>query len=608
MAGPLVSQKRTPIGPFQPGIPTTDVGSQYNLYVSVTTSLAVVLVASVLAMPFAVVGILFSWGIWKLTRPTWLTAFIMSATGVLCILLLSREVAWFWPLGLIIPGRLYDLLPLTSAAPLSHALLRSAALQLCAGPVLLLGWESMLGFREQTLMGGIFRQAQQRRAEAAHADIAKGMYARSMNDTAVATAHPNGSIRLGIFKTNRNKMFDLTVGELGLHTFLPGATGSGKTTTLERLADGAMASSSGLVIIDCKGGSLGATAKKLADRHGLPFIVVDPDDPATVGYNPCTGSPSDVANKLIGSFAFGETGEIYKQVGMNVIPLVVKGLIATGVPVTLITIADSLDANGLRILAKRVDDLTTDADDAKSDPHNAVLRTLADQLRNFVGDADVAGKNGVSGLKFRLGALVQGSFGPLFSVAKELDWDTVFATPTVVYVSLPVTAASEDVELLGRVIIQDLKQACGRRLRAGSDSLASTLIAIDEFAALKDAKQIIDLLLQARQAKLPLVLSTQLLPQDPDLRSAVLQAGLLIAHRLQAADAEEIAAQFGTRSSWKVTHQIDWETAQTAKGTIRDVDEYVVHPNTLRLLPQGTAAVRSVQTARWGIVEVLQTT
>ena len=150
-------------------------------------------------------------------------------------------------------------------------------------------------------------------------------------------------------------------------------------------------------------------------------------------------------------------------------------------------------------------------------------------------------------MKFRLGALVQGSFGPLFAVAKELDWDAVFATPTVVYVSLPVTAASEDVELLGRVIIQDLKQACGRRLRGGTDSLAPTLIAIDEFAALKDAKQIIDLLLQARQAKLPLVLSTQLLPQDPDLRSAVLQAGLLIAHRLQAADAEEIAAQFGTR-------------------------------------------------------------
>jgi hypothetical protein len=607
MAGPLASQKRTPVGPFQPGIPTTDVGSQYNLYVNVTTSLAVVLAAAVLAMPAAVIGMAASWVIWKLTRPTWLTAFIMSATGVLCVLLLSREVAWFWPWGLIIPGRLYGILPATSSVTLGNALLRSSAIELCSGPVLLLAWESMLGFREQTLLGGIFRQAQEKRNVANQAQTGKAKYARSMNESSVDTAHPNGSIRLGVFKTNRNRMFDLTVGELGLHTFLPGATGSGKTTTLERLADGAMASGSGLVIVDCKGGSLGMTAKKLATRHGLPFIVVDPDDPATVGYNPCTGSPSDVANKLIGSFAFGETGEIYKQVGMNVIPLVVKGLNATGVPVTLVTIADSLDANGLRILAKKVDDLVPDNEDAP-DPKTVELQTLADQLRNFVGDADVAGKNGVSGLKFRLGALVQGSFGPLFHVAKELDWDAVFATPTVVYVSLPVTAASEDVELLGRVIIQDLKQACGRRFRVGVDSLTSTLIAIDEFAALKDAKQIIDLLLQARQAKLPLVLSTQLLPQDPDLRSAVMQAGLLIAHRLQAADAEEIAAQFGTRSSWKVTHQIDWETAQTQKGTIRDVDEYVVHPNTLRQLPQGTAAVRSVQSARWGIVEVLQTT
>ena len=606
MAGPLAS-KGTPLGPFQPGIPTSDVGSQFNLYVNVTTSLAVVLAASVLAMPAAVIGMLCSWGIWKLTRPTWLTAMIMSATGALCVLLLSREVAWFWPWGILIPGRLYDLLPATSAVPLSTALLRSSAIELCAGPVLLLGWESMLGFREQTLLAGVFRQASARRAEAAQAQTGKGLYARSMNESSVDAAHPDGSIRLGVFKTNRRKAFDLTVAELGLHTFLPGATGSGKTTTLERLADGAMASGSGLVIIDCKGGSLGVTAKKLSTRHGLPFIVVDPDDPATVGYNPCTGSPSDVANKLIGSFAFGEAGEIYKQVGMNVVPLIVKGLIATGVLVTLLTIADALDANGLRLLAKKVDDLVPDSDDTGSDPKTAEIRTLADSLRNFVGDTDVAGRNGVSGLKFRLGALVQGSFGPLFAVAKTLDWDAVFQTPTVVYVSLPVTAASEDVELLGRVIIQDLKQACGRRLRGASDSLAPTLIAIDEFAALKDAKQIIDLLLQARQAKLPLVLSTQLLPQDPDLRSAVLQAGLLIAHRLQAADAEEIAAQFGTRPSWKVTHQIDWETAQTEKGSIRDVEEYVVHPNTLRQLPQGTAAVRAVQTARWGIVEVLQT-
>src|ERR1019366_1298925 len=95
------------------------------------------------------------------------------------------------------------------------------------------------GFREQTLLAGIFRQAKDIRKEAAQAQTGKDMYAHAMNESSVDTAHPNGSIRLGVFKTNRRKAFDLTVEELGLHTFLPGATGSGKTTTLERLAGGA---------------------------------------------------------------------------------------------------------------------------------------------------------------------------------------------------------------------------------------------------------------------------------------------------------------------------------------------------------------------------------
>lgn len=87
-----------------------------------------------------------------------------------------------------------------------------------------------------------------------------------------------------------------------------------------------MRTGAGLVIIDCKGGGLGGVAEQLAKRYRLPFCVVDPDDPATIGYNPCQGSPSDIANKLIGSFTFGEAGEIYKQVGMNVVPLVVRGI------------------------------------------------------------------------------------------------------------------------------------------------------------------------------------------------------------------------------------------------------------------------------------------
>ena len=136
--------------------------------------------------------------------------------------------------------------------------------------------------------------------------------------------------------------------------------------------------------------------------------------------------------------------------------------------------------------------------------------------------------------------------------------------------------------------------------------LNPTLFAIVEFAALKDSTQVVTLLLQASQAQMPVLLASQLLPQDPDLLAAVLQSGLLVAHRLDAKAAEEIAAQFGTRPRWKTTYKMDWGKGTTEKGSIRQVDEYVIHPNVLRSLPQGTAAVRAVPSQRHGIVEVMQ--
>ena len=488
--------------------------------------------------------------------------------------------------------------------PLGSVVERSCAIELEAGPLLLLMVEALLAVREKTIHAGIFAQAREGesgiKSTLQHHLRHYASIVSPQSPSSVTSTHPPGGIRLGVDKDNRRKAFDLTVADLRLHTFLPGATGSGKTTTLERIADGAMANGYGLVIIDCKGGSLGATARKLASLHSVPFIPIISDDPDTVGYNPTTGSPSDVANKLIGSFTFGETGEIYKQVGMHVVPIILRGLLAAGVPVTLDSLSNACDANGLRLLAHKIDT-------GEGAPEENVA--LADELTALLDDTDVAGRSGVVSLKHRFGALLQGAFAPLFAAHAVLDWDKALATPSVVYVSLPVTAASEDVELMGRVLLQDLKQVCSRRLRqvATGAKPNPVLVAIDEFAGLKDAKQIIDLLLQARQAEMPLLLATQFFPQDPDLKKAVLQSGLLIAHRLESSDAEELAAQFGTRPRWKVTFQQDWNTGMTEKGSVRDVEEYVIHPNTLRSLPVGTAAVRAVPSQRHAIVEVIAT-
>lgn len=594
--------------------PTSHVGAYYNDHRNLVTSILVMLCIALLVMPVAAVGMAVAWAVWRYVRPSVLTASAMAVSGAVTVLVFSEHVAWLWPWGVLIPGRLFGILPVVSATGDGMTLLTSAAIEVCAGPVLLLALDGLWIARGRTLSGGLIRQAERKRAEEGmgsahlgndHQSGRPAPYASGMRRVVADDAHPPGGIRLGVLKDNSRRPFDLTMGELALHTFLPGTTGSGKTTTLERLADGAMSNGSGFIVIDCKGGSLGVTARRLAARHGLPFIVVDPHDPKTIGYEPCIGSPSDIANKLIGSFSFGETGEIYKQIAMHAVPLIVQGLVAADMPVTLRSIAGACDLNGLRVLARKVEQGGTVKDAAERE-------ALADELSNLLDESDGAGKSGVLSLKHRFGAVLQGEFGPLFAQKKNLDWDAVLATPTVLYISLPVTAASEDVELMGRILIQDIKQVCSRRLRAVAQKpdvpLVPTLVAIDEFAALKDAKQIIDLLLQARQAALPLVLATQYFPQDPDLKKAVMQAGLTIVHRLVAEDAEPMAAQFGTRAEWKVTYQTDWETGGTEKGSIRDVQGYVIHPNVLRTLPQGVAAIRTVQTNRTDTVTVFPVT
>ncbi len=356
------------------------------------------------------------------------------------------------------------------------------------------------------------------------------------------------------------------------------------------VADGVLAQGYSAIFVDFKGSGLGVEARKLADRHGLPFTVVDPFDRKTVGYNPCSGEPAAVANKLIGAFTFSGEAEIYKQVAMEVIPIVCRALVASGSKASLDTIYEALRPGGLTRLARQLDD------------HHEDLRVRLEDLDEPRG----VGAAGIVGLQRRLGALMEGAFGDIFRKRPALDWGKVTRNPQVTYLSLSATAAGEDVELFGRVILQDLKQLCDERMRAigqGQD-VPPVLLVFDEFAALREATQVVDLLLQARQAKMPLVVSTQFLPEEASIRRPVVSAGVLIVHRLEAEDADMMAAQFGTHTVPMLTAQVDFEIGTSEKGSVRWVEEFNVHPNDLKELPVGVAAVLARPTQRRAVVRI----
>jgi hypothetical protein len=147
---------------------------------------------------------------------------------------------------------------------------------------------------------------------------------------------------------------------------------------------------------------------------------------------------------------------------------------------------------------------------------------------------------------------------------------------------------------MARVLIQDLKQAAFERL--GQPDTAPAMVVLDEFAALDDPEQINDLLRQAREARVSTVVSTQQLP-DPRtahaLRSALLGAGVVIAHRVGPDDAEAVARVIGTRRGVQVTRTIG-DDGEAARRSVRAVDRYTVDPNVMKQLATGEAVVLSI--------------
>jgi len=531
-----------------------------------------------LACPGAVPTALASRLLWRVTDTPLARRFLTAVVSAGLLLVAAPVLVFAWPWRLAGTG----IAPSASLGLSVSAVVHSLAAEATLGPALALLTEVGLMLRARTILGQVHVNAKDhsRRAPALQPGYQpQGGPARQ--------AGLAGSIRLGIDQAGA--LFDFAISDIGEHVLLPGATGSGKTTTIVRLASGAVANGYSVAIVDGKAGPLAGEARKLAERSTVPFVLVHPDDPDSAGYDVCTGDPSDVANKLVGAFPFSSEADIYKQMAMQALPVIVRAIQASGEPVTLDSICEALSTGGFALLKR------------KAPPE------FGPRLDNLQEDArSELAQSGYTGLRFRLRAISEGKFAEVINRRPALDWGDVSSHPGVTYLGLPTTAAAEDVELFGRVIVQDLKQLCARRLRAIAKGVVVSplLVVFDEFTALREAPQIRDLLLQARQALMPTVVAQQYLPLDPEIRAAVLQSGVLVCHRVNAEDAEALANELGTRKVPYLTSQVDFDSGEVDKGSVRPVDEYRIHPNVLRELDVGQAVVYARHSHRRAIVRI----
>jgi hypothetical protein len=373
-----------------------------------------------------------------------------------------------------------------------------------------------------------------------------------------------------IFATQR---FWLGLPELERHATLIGTTGSGKTTTLTRLMDAAMTAGWSVLVVDAKGGRLVDVCRALGVTHSLPARIWLPGHPDSWTYDLCAGEPTAIGNRLVGAFEHGREGQIYRNLAQALVPLAARSLLESGQPCTLDSLRYSLDEAHLAGLARRMPDVEIKAE---------LVAMLEDALH----------RKALSGLVGRFRSLRYGVFGPsLLPSDRTLDIADGLQRPGVTYLGLPATAASEDVALVGRALIQHLKQVAYAGL--WSDQAHQGLVVFDEFASLGEAVQLIDLLLQAREARMALVISTQQLPREPMLRKALLGAGALIVHQVGAPeDADSMARALGARSGTEIVRQIQLGPAgPLARRLLRRRESFLISPDELAHLPVGQAAI-----------------
>ncbi|MDQ1582456.1 MAG: Type secretion-system coupling protein DNA-binding domain, partial [Microbacteriaceae bacterium] len=224
---------------------------------------------------------------WWLFRPSWQERLGCALALLVPLVALRHHLIWNWSLRDLLAAVFPD-----KVASLSReSVLRTAATEALAGP---LWFEAMLLFVTLSRRRVDAQIRRDHRLDKQRWRAITGRRQPTMPDpptrqTDTRPGHPAGRIRLGV-DAETNRPLDLELpAELATHVFLPGASGTGKTTTVARLADGALANGYGVVIVDCKGGGLGGAARRLAAHHGVPFNLVDPDDPDSLGYNPCSG-------------------------------------------------------------------------------------------------------------------------------------------------------------------------------------------------------------------------------------------------------------------------------------------------------------------------------
>ena len=376
--------------------------------------------------------------------------------------------------------------------------------------------------------------------------------------------------------------------ESGSHTLILGATGSGKTVTETLIVRRAIEQGLGAVIVDPKGDALlREHARAAAQRAGRAFLEWTPSGPST--YNPYGhGSAGEIADKALAGERYTEPH--YLRQAQRYLAHAVRALEAVGERATPAGLVELMDPRRLEVLARRVPD----------EVHARVLFDYLDTL-------DARQRGGLSGTRDRLAILAESELGRWLAPrdgAPALDLLDAVRARSVSYFCLEADRLPLLSSMLAAAIVGDLLTVAA----SCQSAPVATLVAIDEFSAIAP-DGVARLFGRARAAGFSLLLATQELADlrsaGPELLEQVLgNVETVVTHRQSVPDSADLVARIaGTRPAWSYTEQLT-HAVPTGRSSRSRSREFAIHPDVIRTLGRGCAAVSVVSAGRCAVVRI----
>ena len=358
--------------------------------------------------------------------------------------------------------------------------------------------------------------------------------------------------------------------------FIIGKNGAGKTVAISNFVKGHIENGEFCVIMDGKGDvgqySLYDIVTRLCMKYHRKLYIINQSVPEeTHSYNPFKDcNATQIKDMLINMSDWSE--EHYKALASEYYQALAQFMIDTGIPTTFNNFIHYGNVSMFRSeLTKKQREISID--DYKY-YYDVIARCGADVMGSIA----------------RFSTLARGIGSKMFRDDNAFNMQQAYDEKAVVLVLLNNLEYTDFARGVGMLVMNDIKNVLGKVTKIKGEH-AKFLCVYDELSVYF-SPMIIDIVNKSRSLGGVNILSTQTIADmdivDENARRIVINNmhGFYLLKQADDKSAEALATAIGTRKGTELTSKID-NMGKTGDGTVKIVDEFIINPNDLKLLPLG---------------------